>query len=97
MNKIITQNNVHVPEDRKRLKLSSEIISDIFGHTDKSSKIQILIGNEVLYAYFSNETFSVSAKRNEVLETEIIDKLESEFSKKYPGMCNEFTSRLLDK
>ncbi|MDI6724923.1 MAG: hypothetical protein QMD61_09795 [Methanobacterium sp.] len=56
-----------------------------------------MVGNERLNIYLSNEAFSVNAARNKELETEIIDKLEGELNKKYPRMCQEFISRVLDK
>ena len=99
INKIITPGNIYIPEGRKRLKLTSGIISKIWEDSDhiKPSEIQIMVGNERLNIYLSNETFSVNAAMNKELETEIIDKLEGEFNKKYPGMCQEFISRVLDK
>lgn len=97
--KIITPDNIHVPEGRKRLKLTSGIVSKIWEDSDyfKPSEIEIMVGNEILNVYFGNETFSVSAIRNKELETEITEKLEGEFNKKYPRMCQEFISRVLDK
>ncbi|MGF7118034.1 hypothetical protein [Methanobacterium oryzae] len=94
--KIITPCNNYTRKDRKILKLSSNIISEIqedSGHFEPT-KIEIQIGGENLNAHFENETFSISAEKNKELELEIVDKLGTELKKKHPSTCPQFISRV---
>ncbi len=94
--KIATPYNVYTQKADKRLKLSSEILSEIQKDSSyfKPFNIEMHIGEEVLNTYFENETFSVSAVKNKELEEEITDKLEMEFEKKYPRICPDFVQRV---
>lgn len=94
--KIVTPYNNYTRKDNKILKFSSNIISEIqedSGHFEPTN-IEIQIGGENLNAYFEKETFFISAEKNKELELEIVDKLGSEFKKKHPRTCPQFTSRV---
>ena len=94
--KIVTPNNSYTQESNKRLKLSSEMLSEIQKDSSyfKPFKIEMHVGEEILDTYFEDETFSVSAAKNKELEEEITDKLKIEFEKKYPRMCPDFVQRI---
>jgi hypothetical protein len=94
--KIVTPYNDYIRRNKKMLKLSSDIISEIQedpGHFEPT-KIEIQIGGENLNVYFENETFSISAEKNKELELDIVDKLEDELKKKNPRACPQFISRI---
>ena len=97
--KISTPDNLYTQDAGKRLKLSSEILSDMEDSLKnfKPSNIEMHIGEEVLNTYFGNETFSVTAAKNKELEDEITDKLEMEFVKKYPNICPDFVQRVCER
>jgi predicted solute-binding protein len=72
----------------------SEIQKDS-GHF-RPFEIEMRIGEEVLNAYFENKRFSISAAKNKELEEEITDKLDTEFKKKYPRICQAFAPRIYE-
>jgi hypothetical protein len=94
--KIVTPYNNYIRRDKKILKLSSDIISEIQEDSGyfEPTRMEIQIGGENLNAYFENETFSVSAEKNKELELEIVDKLGAELKKRHPRTCPQFISRV---
>lgn len=97
ISKIITNNKTYLPISKKRLKLTLRLISDIQEDSDqfKLSKIEILIGNELLNIFFDNEIFYIDAVKNKEIESEITNKLKTEFNKDIPRMCENFVSKVL--
>jgi hypothetical protein len=80
------------------LKLSNRLFSDIqkdledFEHLE----VEIHLGEEILNANFRNENFSISTSNNKELETEITDKINEQFKKKYPRTCPQFLRRVYE-
>jgi hypothetical protein len=94
--KIVTTTNTYTPTNNKLLKLTDDILEDIEKdiEADRSVEFEINIGEEFLKATIKNDSFSVSAQKNEVLEEEIIEKLELEMKRKYPNICQSFEPRV---
>ena len=80
------------------LKLSNRLFSDIqkdledFEHLE----VEMHLGEEILNASFRNENFSISTSNNKELETEITDKINEQFKKKYPRTCPQFLRRVYE-
>ena len=96
--RIATPSDIYTQESNKRLKLSSEMLSGIQKDSAyfKPFNIEMHIGEEILNTYFEDEMFSISAAKNNELEEEITDKLETEFEKKYPRICPGFIERVYE-
>lgn len=97
ISKIVTNNKIYIPKGRKRLKLTLKIIADIQKDSNhfKPSEIEILVGNELLDIFFNNEIFYVNTVKNKELESEIINKLKTEFNKIIPRICEKFVPKVL--
>lgn len=97
ISKIITNNRTYLPINKKRLKLTLRLISDIRKDSThfRPSEIEMLIGNELLDIFFNKEIFYVNAVKNKELESEITNKLKTEFNKFIPRMCEKFVPKVL--
>lgn len=97
ISKIITNNKTHLPISKRKLKLTLGLISDIQKDSDrfKLSEIEILVGKELLTIFFNNEMFYINTVKNKELESEITNKLETEFNKFIPRLCQNFVSKVL--
>jgi hypothetical protein len=52
------------------------------------------LGEENMHTTLSTDTYSVSVEKSPEIEEEIIEKLEMEFPKKYPNLCDSFKPRV---
>ncbi len=97
--KISTEEKIYTPEGRKLLKLTDEIMDPIIENIDKGKPIEfeISMGNEFIRAQLEGNIFSVSTEKSSDIEEEIIEKLETELTKKYPNVCDSFTPRVTPK
>ncbi|BDZ71841.1 hypothetical protein [Methanobacterium petrolearium] len=97
--KIETSNDIYTPDGNKLLKLSDEIMEDMVQTLDagKSIPMEFGIGEEKLNIILGADSFSVSAEKSPEIEEEIIEKLEMEFPKKFPSLCDSFKPRVVPK
>lgn len=97
ISKIITNKKTYRPVNKKRLKLTLRLISDMGKDSThfRPSEIEILIGNELLNIFFNKEIFYVNTVKNKELESEITNKLKTEFNKIIPRMCEKFVPKVL--
>lgn len=97
--RIKTPNEIYTPDGNKLLKLNGEIMADMVQTLDtgKSIPMEFHIGEEKLNVILSADSYSVSAERSPEIEEEIIEKLEMEFPKKFPSLCDSFKPRVVPK
>lgn len=97
ISKIATNNRTYLPISKKRLKLTLGMISDIQRDSThfRPSEVEILIGNELLDVFFNKEMFYINTVKNKELESEITNKLKTEFNKVVPRMCEKFAPKIL--
>jgi hypothetical protein len=94
--KISTASNTHLPEGRKLLKLSDEILDDILDSMQKNEavKFELSMGNENIELMIKEDTFSVSSTKTPDLEDEIIEKMEQEMQRTTPNFCQTFLPKI---
>ena len=94
--KIETGDKTYIAEGTHLLKISDEIMEDLVKTLDsgKTVKMELSIGEEKLHTTLSTDTYSVSVEKSPEIEEEIIEKLEMEFPKKYPSLCDSFKPRV---
>jgi hypothetical protein len=94
--KITTGNNTYIPEGRKLLKLSDEILEDISDsmQKDEEVKFELSMGNENIELMIKEDSFSVSANKTPDLEGEIIEKMEEEMQRTTPNFCQTFLPKV---
>lgn len=94
--KITTDDNTYVAEEKKFLKLSENILSEVLDkiENNKLVKFQIKLGKEDIILTFKGNLFSVETTKSKDLENEIIEKLKDEEKKKYPNICFSFPPRV---
>ena len=97
ISKIATNNKTYLPISKKRLKLTLGIISDIQRDSNhfRPSEVEILIGSELLDVFFNKEMFYINTMKNKELESEITNKLKTEFNKVIPRICEKFAPKIL--
>jgi hypothetical protein len=97
--KIETPDSTYLPEGRKLLKFSDEILADILESMKKGDDVnfELSMGGEKLQATIKNDFFSITASKNPELEDEIIEKLEGEMQKNTPDFCQTFLPRVFPK
>jgi hypothetical protein len=97
--KISTEEKTYTPEGRKLLKLTDEIMDHIIENIDNGKPIEfeISMGKEFIRARLEGNIFSVSTEKSGEIEDEIIEKLETELTKKYPSVCASFKPRVTPK
>lgn len=94
--KITTDDNTYVAEEKKFLKLSENILNEILDkiESNKLVKFKIKLGEEDIMLTFKGNLFSVETTKSEDLEDEIIEKLKCEEKRKYPNICFSFPPRV---
>jgi hypothetical protein len=94
--KIETENETYLPEGNKLLKITDEIMEDMIATLDAGQPVQMEfnIGEEYINVALSADSFSVSVEKSPEIEEEIIEKLEMEFPKKFPSLCDSFKPRV---
>jgi len=94
--KIETFNEIYTPDGNKLLKISDDIMEDMVKTLDagKSIPMEFNIGEEHLSVILSADSYSVSVEKSPEIEEEIIEKLEMEFPKKFPSLCDSFKPRV---
>ena len=97
--KIETPNDTYTPDGNKLLKLSDDIMADMVQTLDagKSIPMEFVIGEEKINVILSADSFSVTAEKSPEIEAEIIEKLNMEFPKKFPSLCDSFKPRVVPK
>ncbi|BDZ69165.1 hypothetical protein [Methanobacterium ferruginis] len=95
--KIETANETYTPDGNKLLKISDDIMEDMVKTLDtgKAIPMKFNIGEENLSVILSADSFSVSVEKSPEIEEEIIEKLEMEFPKKFPSLCDSFKPRVM--
>jgi hypothetical protein len=95
--KIETANETYTPDGNKLLKISDDIMEDMVKTLDTGKVIPMKfnIGEENLSVILSADSFSVSVEKSPEIEEEIIEKLEMEFPKKFPSLCDSFKPRVM--
>jgi len=95
--KIETANKTYTPDGNKLLKISDDIMEDMVKTLDtgKAIPMKFNIGEENLSVILSADSFSVSVEKSPEIEEEIIEKLEMEFPKKFPSLCDSFKPRVM--
>lgn len=94
--KIETASETYTPDGKKALKITDEIMETMVETLDagKIISMEFSMGEEYLKVTLSTDSFSVSAEKSPEIEEEIIEKLEMEFTKKFPNICDSFTPRV---
>lgn len=94
--KITTDDNTYVAEEKKFLKLSENILNEVLDkiENNKLVKFQIKLGKEDIILTFKGNVFSVETTKSKDLENEIIEKLKDEEKRKYPNICFSFPPRV---
>jgi hypothetical protein len=94
--KIETGDKTYIAEGNHLLKISDEIMEDMVKTLDsgKTIKMDLSLGEEKLHTTLSTDTYSVSVEKSPEIEEEIVEKLEMEFPKKYPNLCESFKPRV---
>lgn len=94
--KIATPKNIHTSQPKRMFKFSPELFADIKKDLEnfKLLELEMHIGEEVFNARFINKNFSISASKNKELENEITCEIDSQFKKKYPKVCPQFSRRI---
>lgn len=94
--KIETEGKSYTPDGGKVLKITDEIMDDMVQTLDagKSIPMEFNIGEEYINVTLSTDSFLVSAEKSPEIEEEIIEKLEIEFAKKFPNICDSFKPRV---
>ncbi|MCE5213488.1 MAG: hypothetical protein LLF83_02070 [Methanobacterium sp.] len=94
--KITTPEKTYLPEGKKLLKLSDEIMDDLTLNIEDGKPLyfEIGIGNELIEASLEGNMYTVSTKVSTEIEEEIVEKLNMELKKKYPNICESFTPRV---
>ena len=96
LKKIITPDNTYIAGETKLLKLNDEILDDLEKNIEdcKPLYFEMMIGEEFIEVSLEGNSFSVNAQKSGEIEEEIIDKLNIELGKKYPGVCESFEPRV---
>ena len=94
--RIETENETYTPHGDKLLKISSAIMADMVQTLDegKSIPMEFNIGEEQIKVNLSSDSFTVSVEKSPEIEEEIIEKLETEYVKKFPSLCDSFKPRV---
>ncbi|MEN6330229.1 MAG: hypothetical protein ABFC91_08055 [Methanobacteriaceae archaeon] len=94
--KISTSQNTHLPQEKKLLKLTEDLIEEVATDLDDGETVEFIfnIGEEVMDVCLSNDSFTVEVTKSPEIEEEIVDKLEMELTKKFPSLCDSFTPRV---
>jgi hypothetical protein len=94
--KIVTGDRTYVPEGTHLLKITDEIMADMVSTLDAGKPVDMdyNIGNENIEVTLSNGAFSVAVEKNPEIEDEIINKLQTELTKKFPSLCDSFKPRV---
>jgi len=94
--KIITESTIYLSGDNSFIKLSYPLLKDILKNidADKKVKFEISIGEECIKTSIHKNVFSVSTKKINDLENDIVEKLELESGKKHPSVCSKFKTKV---
>jgi len=94
--KITTDDNTYVAEEKKFLKLYENILSEVLNkiENNKLVEFQIRLGKEYIMLTFKGNLFSVETTKSKDLEDEIIEKLKEEGKRKYSHICFSFPPRV---
>jgi len=94
--KVVTEENIYVPDDTKLLKLTDQIIDDIIDSIEqkKPVKFEIQMGTEYINTELHDDSFCVKTEHSGEIEEEIVEKLDTELNKKFPSICESFKPRV---
>jgi len=97
--KIETGDKTYIQEGTHYLKISDQIMEDLVNTLDagKTIKMDLNIGEENMHTTLSADAYTVSVEKSPEIEEEIVEKLEMEFPKKYPSLCDSFAPRVTPK